>query len=261
MPKPTVAIIAAGNMGAAVAARLTRHGLTVLTSLAGRSSASEARARAAGMRPLAERLAPSFKSSGASRLYVDCNALSPATKARVGTIATAAGLRFVDGAIIGPPPKPDGTSRTILYVSGEHADAVMPLGGYGIEVRRVKGGIGAAAALKMSYAAVTKGLTALGTASLLAATKAGITEELRRELEESQPGVLAFLARGVPDMCPKAYRWVAEMEEIGKYTCRPDGEQIYNGIARLYEAIALDLDGDRRDVDRLEAFFNAARRG
>jgi hypothetical protein len=113
----------------------------------------------------------------------------------------------------------------------------------------------------MSYAAVTKGLTALGTASILAAAKAGITEELRRELQESQPGILAFLARGVPDMCPKAYRWVAEMEEVGAYMGRPEGEQIYKGVARLYEAIAGDLDGDRHDIDRLEAFFRAAKRG
>ncbi|HRD78690.1 MAG TPA: DUF1932 domain-containing protein [Hyphomicrobiaceae bacterium] len=283
MSKPIVAIIAAGNMGAAVAARLTQAGVTVLTSLVGRSSASEERARVAGMRAasdaeiasadvilsvlpprdamgLVKRLSPAIKSSGRKPIYVDGNAVSPATVEQIGAVATEAGARFVDGAIIGPPPKADGSSRTILYVSGEHADQVLPLGKLGIEVRKVAGGVGAASALKMSYAAVTKGLTALGTASLIAASEAGVAEELRRELEESQPAVLAFLTRGVPDMCPKAYRWVNEMEEVGTYTGRPAGNQIYKGIAALYQGIADDMAGGRTDVRTLEDFFTSAKR-
>src|SRR5262249_19161294 len=111
-------------------------------------------------------------------------------------------------------------------------------------------------ALKMSYAGITKGLTALGSAMLLAATRAGAADALRRELADSQPALFAWLSRQVPGMYPKAYRWVAEMEEIADFV-QEDGAArgIFEGAAELYERLAADAAGDRREIGALSAFL------
>ena len=104
---------------------------------------------------------------------------------------------------------------------------------HGLDIRVLEGPIGAASALKMSYAGITKGFTALGAAMALAATRAGAAEALHRELADSQPALLGWLTRQVPRMYPKAYRWVAEMEEIAGFIGAPDaGGTMLDGAAR-----------------------------
>src|SRR3954451_12161861 len=88
---------------------------------------------------------------------------------------------------------------------------------HGLDIRIVGGGMGAASALKMSYAGITKGLTALGAAMMLGAARAGVAEALYAELAASQPALLAWFTRQIPGMYQKAYRWVAEMEEIAEF--------------------------------------------
>jgi 3-hydroxyisobutyrate dehydrogenase-like beta-hydroxyacid dehydrogenase len=277
--KKLVAVIAPGAMGAAAGARLVENGIDVITSLTGRSAASRARADRAGMRSvedaeiaaapvilsivpprdamgLAERLAPALRQTSAKPIYVDCNAVSPRTTERVGAVIAETGAAFVDGGIIGGPPRP-GYDGPVLYVSGADARKVEWLAAHGLVVRVVEGGIGAASALKMSYAAITKGLTAIGTVSVLAASEAGAARALLAELSQSQPQLLAYLARSVPDMFPKAYRWVAEMQEIAAFTGRDEGRRIYDGIADLYQGIADDRAGAGHDVAKLAAFFKA----
>jgi len=263
----TVAIIAPGEMGSAVGARLVERGGRVLTSLQGRGKSSAARAGRAGMTAaesdeelvgsadfvlsivppgeavgLARRLAPALKQASSRPVYVDLNAISPKTAERIGALIAPTGCRYVDGGIIGPPPAAG--SRTVLYVSGEGANEVLRLIPLGLDVRVVDGGIGAASALKMSYAGITKGLTALGTAMMLGATRADVAGALGKELGESQPQLLAYLARSVPAMFPKAYRWVAEMEEISQFLAEDTAaEHIYRGIARLYARLAAEVGG------------------
>jgi len=263
----TVAIIAPGEMGSAVGARLVERGGRVLTSLQGRGKSSAARAGRAGMTAaesdeelvgsadfvlsivppgeavgLARRLAPALKQASSRPVYVDLNAISPKTAERIGALIAPTGCRYVDGGIIGPPPAAG--SRTVLYVSGEGANEVLRLIPLGLDVRVVDGGIGAASALKMSYAGITKGITALGTAMMLGATRADVAGALGKELGESQPQLLAYLARSVPAMFPKAYRWVAEMEEISQFLAEDTAaEHIYRGIARLYARLAAEVGG------------------
>ncbi len=275
---PIVAIIAPGSMGAAVARRLTGSGVEVRTSLEGRSAASAARAEAAGMRAvaddafaeadivlsivppgealaLAERLAPILARGTKRPVYADCNAVSPRTAEAVGAVVSGAGLRFVDAGIIGGPPKP-GTPGPVFYASGPDATALEALSDHGVRVRVLDGPIGAASGLKMSYAGITKGTTALAAAMVLAATRFGAADDLRRELAESQPDLLVRFGRALPDMVPKAYRWVAEMEEIAAFAGE-DGasQQIYEGIAQLYERLARDQEGGKVEVGQLAAFF------
>jgi 3-hydroxyisobutyrate dehydrogenase-like beta-hydroxyacid dehydrogenase len=271
-----IGVIAPGNMGAAVARRLHERGAQVATTLEGRSGASAKRAAGLPSQPteaalagwadvvlsivppgealgLARRLAPALH--GHEAIFTDCNAVSPVT---VREIAGALpGVRFVDIGIIGGPPDADGPGPR-LYASGEAARTLMPLRDWGIDLRPIEGGIGAASALKMSYAGITKGLIALGSAMALGATAAGVADALRAELAASQPEVLRSLERGVPGMFDKAYRWVAEMEEISEFLRDIPAAPIYQAAARLYEMIAADQARPAPDgpIARLAAFYN-----
>lgn len=261
---PTVAVIAAGNMGSGVATRLTANGVRVLTSLEGRSAASRRRAADAGMIAasdaeiagvdillsivppgqalgLAERLAPALRASNHKPVFVECNAVSPQTVGRIAAVIADTGCSFVDGGIIGPPPRID-SSRTKMYVSGPDAERVGVLNEYGLDIRVMGGKVGDASALKMSYAAFNKGVVALGAMAALAAERAGVGAALRAELADSQSARLDELTRTIPDMLPKAYRWVAEFEEIARFAGGPEAD-IFNGIARLYGRIAADVAG------------------
>jgi 3-hydroxyisobutyrate dehydrogenase-like beta-hydroxyacid dehydrogenase len=234
----TVAIMSPGDMGHAIGNTLRHGGLRVITCLAGRSARTAGLAAEAGIeavadyetlvreadmllsvlapaqaRNLAERVAAALRATGADLLFVECNAIAPQTVREIGHVITAAGARFVDAGIIGNPPRP-GDTRNKLYVSGEHAAEVLALNQHGLNVRVVGPEIGQASGLKMCYAALTKGLNALGTELLTAGALLGLTDALRAELEASQPHLLRWLERQIPSMPPKAYRWVGEMEEI-----------------------------------------------
>lgn len=277
---PVVAVIAPGMMGSAVGARLVQQGVEVRTALAGRSEATVARARQAGMigvsddriaaadiilsilppgdaLGLAERLAPALRATAKKPIYVDCNAVHPGTVLRIARVIEAAGATFVDGGIIGGPPTPDGYTPRI-YLSGEAAPQVAVLTQYGLQMPVQPGPIGAASAMKMSYAGITKGFTALGAAMMLAASRAGTAGDLKQELRSSQPALYGWLTRQMPKMYSKAYRWVAEMEEIAAFVGDdPAARQYFEAAARLYERIAADYDGANQETAALDAFCKA----
>jgi len=279
---PTVSVIAPGMMGSAVAKRLTTSGAKVLTSLTGRSADTVARAQAAGMTDasdqqlaqadfilsilppgealaLAERLAPALRDAKRKPVYVDCNAVSPDTVLRIDAVVRETGATFVDGGIIGPPPDPD-SSKTRIYLSGPDAEKVTVLQQYGLSTPLQPGPVGAASAMKMSYAGITKGFTALGAAMMLAATRAGTADALVAEMKVSQPVLLKWLTTQMPRMHSKAYRWVAEMEEIAAFVGEGHpGDGFYQSAARLYEAIAADFDGPREATTALDAFCEKAK--
>lgn len=257
-----VAIVAPGEMGSGVGRKLGQRGLTVLTSLQGRSKSSRERAAGAGLADasddelaacdlflsivppkdaigLAERFKPALERAARKPLYVDCNAVAPETAQHIAEIVTATGARFADAGIIGPPPSDQPRANTSFYVSGEAAAEFATLAEYGLSIRVLQGPVGAASALKMSYAGLTKGFTALGAVMMLGAAQAGVADALKQELSESQPSFLAFLERAVPAMFPKAYRWIAEMEEIAAFAADvPGGGETYRGTADLYRHIA-----------------------
>lgn len=275
--KPVTAIVAPGNMGAALARRLTDHGLQVLTVLEGRSAATRARASAAGMvgvsrerlvdadillsilppaqaLPFAEEMAPVLRSAERKPVFVDCNAVSPTTVERIQTVLAPTGAPFVDASIIGLPP-PEGANPRV-YTSGDHASRVEVLRAYGLDVRALDGPVGAASALKMCYAGINKGVAAIGAAVILAATRAGAAGALREEMSESLPELLNTLSRRIPDMLPKAYRWVAEMEEISAFTRDdPAATNIFAAFAQLFDRISRDEAGVRHEATQLTRFF------
>jgi 3-hydroxyisobutyrate dehydrogenase-like beta-hydroxyacid dehydrogenase len=278
---PVVAVIAPGVMGAAVGKRLADNGLTVLTSLDGRSEETRARAKAAGMTAakdediartdfilsilppgdallLAQRFVPALTASNAKPVYVDCNAINPKTVDRVAAAIAPTECPFVDGGIIGQPPKP-GVAGPRIYASGAAAPRFAALRDYGLDIRVLDGEMSAASALKMSYAGITKGTQAIGAAMMLAATRAGSADALMAELQLSQKEMLAWLKRQLTMMPPKAYRWVAEMQEIvGFVGDDPAARELYEGAAEFYERFAEDFAAGKKDASALAAFLSKA---
>ena len=197
----TVALLSPGSMGAVVGGVLGRHGAEVITCLEGRSAATAARAREAGIEAVADdaalveradlllsilvpseavstarRVAAALEATGADLVYVDCNAVAPATGREVAEVIAAAGGLAVDAGIIGGPPKRPGITR--FYASGEHAGRFAVLGDHGLDVRVLGPGIGQASAFKMCYAAQTKGRYAIYLESLVTAAKLGLYDAL-----------------------------------------------------------------------------------
>src|SRR5512139_3868259 len=165
--KPVVAIVAAGNMGAGIGRRLVENDVKVLTLLNGRSPATQKRAADAGMTAVtaetlmeadlllsilppayalsfAEQSAFALKSARRKPVFVDCNAVNPATVRHIHAVITATGAEFIDAGIIGFPPVPGTASGPHIYASGEHAAKLKVLGDYGLDVRVLEGPIGAA---------------------------------------------------------------------------------------------------------------------
>jgi 3-hydroxyisobutyrate dehydrogenase-like beta-hydroxyacid dehydrogenase len=261
--KPTIAIMSPGDMGHAVGATLRERGLRVISELEGRSERTRALAARAGIeavaddaalvraadvllaivvpaeaQALAERIARAVRGTGATPLYVECNAIAPQTVRRIAEIVEAAGARFIDAGIIGPPPKP-GALSTRFYASGRDAAAFARLRDFGLDVRVVGEQPGQASAVKMCYAALTKGTTALMTELSIAAERLGVSDALRAEFAASQPAMLERMQRAVPEMVPKAHRWVGEMEEIAR-TFEACGlpPRTFEGAAELYALVA-----------------------
>ena len=236
----TVGLLHPGEMGAALGAVAAAKGHRVLWASAGRSEATLARGRAAGLedvgsvQEVARRsetifsVCPPHAAAEVATsvgpfdgIYVDANAIAPATTRKIG-----AGLaRYVDGGIIGPPPLQPGTTR--LYLSGPEAQSVAQLFDHAdLEPRMISETIGDASALKMVYAAWTKGTAALLLAIRDVARAEGVEAALRDEWALSLPQLPDQLAAATKSATAKGWRWVAEMEEIAATfaaTGNPDG--------------------------------------
>ncbi|HVL24649.1 MAG TPA: DUF1932 domain-containing protein [Thermomicrobiales bacterium] len=257
----TVGLLSPGDMGHAVGRVLRDNGAKLLTCLEGRSDRSRALADAAGAEDVptledlvlqsdillcivvpssalrvAASVADAIRATGASILYADCNAIAPATARAASESILAAGGRFADVGIIGPPPTRPGTK---FYTSGPGAMEFAELGRFGLDVRRLDGDVGQASGFKMCYGALTKGLQALATELLVAARLMGFEDALRAEQRETMADVLGWVEANLPIMPPKAHRWVGEMGEIAKTFAdlgmTPD---ILTGAADMYRFVA-----------------------
>jgi 3-hydroxyisobutyrate dehydrogenase-like beta-hydroxyacid dehydrogenase len=273
----TVAIPVAGAMGGGLGSVLVANGATVLTDVAGRSAATRERAAVAGMTATdaaglgradiilsvvppaiavetAERLAAPIAAAGGRALYIDANSISPATARLVASIVASTGAAFADGGIIGAPPKPGG-SLPSLHVSGPGTERALVLRDFGLDMRPVAGDVGAASALKMCYAAINKGLVGITAAIAHAAEREGAGAALSGLLEENHPAIAARARQSLPDMYPKAYRWVAEMEEIAAFL-GPDRPEsgIWHALAEVYAELAADSAGDKLAIGLIETF-------
>jgi 3-hydroxyisobutyrate dehydrogenase-like beta-hydroxyacid dehydrogenase len=259
MASATVGLLHPGDMGSMVGASARANGLRVLWASEGRSPQTLERAAAAGLEDMkglapvvaasqvvlsvcpphaAVDLAREVAAQGFSGIYVDGNAVSPQTGREIGRIVEKGGATFVDGGIIGPPPRKPGTTR--LYLSGEQAGAIARLFEQGpLQAIAIDGGPGAASALKMAYAAYTKGTSALLIAIRALAMQAGVDKALLDEWELSQPGVAARSESAARDTARKAWRFTGEMAEIAatlESADLPGG--FFHAAGEIYERLA-----------------------
>ncbi|KAK0799577.1 hypothetical protein LTR75_009177 [Friedmanniomyces endolithicus] len=192
-----------------------------------------------------------FKKRSNPLYYIDLNAISPRSARQISELFSKASpdVRLIDGGIIGGPPsqKSDGTwSRPSVPVSGPHKlSEAQPRGkqlAEALNVKHVSDSIGAATGLKMCFASLSKGFTALAIESFTTAHNLGVTDQLRAHLEEYNPMAAKTAEWGLVSMPPKAYRWIHEMDEIAE-TFETDGgferdESIFRPIARVYDLVA-----------------------
>jgi len=179
---------------------------------------------------------------GFSGIYVDANAVSPATAREIGRVVLKGGgqggATFVDGGIIGPPARARGTTR--LYLSGEQAGRIVSLFEQGpLEAIAVAGGPGAASALKMAYAAYTKGTSALLVSIRALAIHEGVDQALLAEWARSQADVGERSERAAGETARKAWRFAGEMAEIAATfddAGLPDG--FFLAAGKIYESLA-----------------------
>lgn len=233
MAKEKVGILHPGQMGIVVAETVRNSGHEVLWASAGRREQTRRRAEAAGLvdagsvgrlsedcsaivsvcpPEFAEDLAREVAGSSFRGLYIDANAISPERARRIGTCITETGGAFLDGSIIGMPARTRG--QTWLYVSGENASAAAPyFCGGPLEFEMLGDYAGQASALKMCFAAHSKGMAALQAAVLAAAEGLGVQEALARQWARSGPNFERVVA-SVRTAAPKAWRFTAEMREI-----------------------------------------------
>jgi 3-hydroxyisobutyrate dehydrogenase-like beta-hydroxyacid dehydrogenase len=240
--KAVIGLLHPGEMGAAVGRCLTARGHEVLWASRGRGPDTAARAAAAGLADagtvtaLAARaqviisvcpphaaLDVAWAVHGFGGLYVDANAISPGTAREVARLICESGGRYVDGGIVGPPPDQPGRSR--LYLSGgspsgtgsagtDAAQVAALFEGTPLDTRIVGGTATAASAVKMAYAAWTKGTAALLLSVRALAREQGVEDALLSQWAESQPGLDARSAGAARSAAAKGWRWVGEMEEI-----------------------------------------------
>jgi len=272
----TVALISPGDMGQAIGELLAHGGERVVTCLVRRSERTRALSRAAGFIEMpnlaalvreseillsivppaqavavARDIAAALGATRARLTYVDCNAIAPRTAREVAAVIAATGSGFVDAGIVGGPPRDAPSPR--VYASGPDRASFGALRDAGLDVRVLGDEVGEASAVKMCYAALTKGTTAIATELLVAARKLGVYDTLVAELGESQAGQAKRMADAVPAMPGKAHRWIAEMEEIAR-TFEDVGltPLMFKGAAEMYRLTAgSEIGGERPEtVDR-----------
>ena len=256
-----VGLLSPGDMGHVVGRVLIGHGMPVLTCLAGRSERTRMLARKAGIQAVptyedlardtdlilsilvpaeaenaARRVVTALRHAGEVTVYVDCNAISPATAERIGGLIAGMGSRFVSASIIGPPPRQEDTTR--FYASGTDVKAFEALIDYGLDIRSIGSELGQAKGIKMAYGALTKGFAAISAELLIAAWRMGLYKALVEELKVSQAQLYHRVERTLPVMPTKARRWIGEMEEIAAtFNTLGLPSKTYQGVAEMYRFV------------------------
>jgi 3-hydroxyisobutyrate dehydrogenase-like beta-hydroxyacid dehydrogenase len=265
MKTQRVGILHPGAMGSSVGAAAKSGGNEVYWASESRSKATEERAEKVGMMDagklseLTDRCdvivsvcPPAFAAAVAeavvkqrfSGLYLDANAISPERSREVASIVEKAGCDFVDGGIVGPPAWKEGTTR--LYLSGASAQKVAGVfQGSPLRAIVLDGGAGKASALKMAYAAYTKGTTALLGAILALAEHEGVREALQEEWALSIPVLADTAVQKVRRTTAKAWRFEGEMREISE-TFRAAGlpHEFHRAAELIYSKQAAFKDRD-----------------
>jgi 3-hydroxyisobutyrate dehydrogenase-like beta-hydroxyacid dehydrogenase len=254
-----IGLLHPGEMGISIAASAMNNGHQVYWMSRGRSDNTRRRAEKYGLIEVdslfefcqsceiifsicpphaAEEIARSVLETTFKGHYLDANAISPQRAIKIGQMLEANDIQFVDGGIIGGPAwKP---KETWLYLSGLQANKIALCFSNGpLETNIIGNEIGKASALKMCYAAYSKGTTALLTAILATAESLGVRDELYQQWELDDQGFSAQVDRKVTRVTSKAWRFEGEMREIAETFQEaglPDG--FHEASAEIYRRMS-----------------------
>lgn len=259
MKAQRVGILHPGEMGISIAASAKNSGCEVCWASEGRGASTRERVAKVGLREAAnvselcgvceivisvcpphaaEDVANEVIRSGFRGLFVDANAIAPQRTLKIGEAMTKADIAFVDGGIIGFPAwKPH---TTCLYLSGPRSQEISACFSAGpLDTKILGDQIGKASALKMCYAANTKGTVALLAAILATAENLGVREALFEQWKHDDPALPGQVEKRIQANAPKAWRFVGEMEEISRTfrEARTPGE-FHAGAADIYARLA-----------------------
>jgi 3-hydroxyisobutyrate dehydrogenase-like beta-hydroxyacid dehydrogenase len=223
-----------GEMGVSIAASAQNSGHNVFWASEGRSPETCQRARAHAVVDVyslkalcqscsiivsvcpphaAEEVARQVLECSFQGVYVDANAISPQRAVRIGKMMEEHGIAFVDGGIIGGPAWKTGT--TWLYLSGNEAQRIGSCFSVGpLQTENLGEIIGRSSAVKMCYAAYSKGTTALLCAILGTAESLSVRAELERQWSRDDAGFAEQVTQRVRRVTAKAWRFTGEMDEI-----------------------------------------------
>jgi len=233
-----ITLMSPGEMGSPIAEQIQNSGIDVISPLKNRSKQTRDRAKKYGIidsdnlensifesdlvisilvpdaaKDLAIQVSKFSKKLNKEIYFADLNAVSPETVQSMKDILSDSKVKFIDGGIIGAPPKGNIIPR--VYVSGEHSAYFTKLDGLGMKVMDMSGDIGSASAMKMAYASITKGYSSLLIAAITLSIRTNNFHHLMDELEFSQSNVFKDL-NNLKSIPSKAHRWIGEMEEISK---------------------------------------------
>ncbi|KAJ5718837.1 uncharacterized protein N7483_009919 [Penicillium malachiteum] len=284
--RPTVAIMSVGEMGLGIAGLMSKYSYPVITSLEERSEKTKAHAAMVGVKDVpfddlpfvadiflsivppaaaqatALRVVSAYKNANGrirshkSRplVFMDLNAISPALSQTIGLTLQESGVIFVDGAIIGFPPRPinDGDDiwfRPSIPVSGpelksaigdpwaEHFSSLLKLHHVGAD-------LGAASGLKMCFGAMYKGQAAVATQAYTTAQNLGVLPALRAHMLEYFPHTTPIIEGSIIGSQRKAYRWIREMEEIEETFVSMGGwePELFRGVKDVFKLVSQQTD-------------------
>lgn len=258
-----IGVIHPGDMGISIAASLQQGANQVFWASEGRSPSTRARAEQFGLHDAttlaslcricdaivcvcppdaAEKVADAVVACGYTGVYLDANAIAPERTMRIGRKMNDAGITFIDGGIIGGPGWKAG--ETWLYLSGSQAQIAASWFEDGVlETSIVGETIGTASALKLCYAAYTKGTTALLSAILAAAETHGVRTALWEHWAREDASFPEQVVGRVTRSATKAWRFRGEMEEIAALFGEaglPSG--FHQAAAEVYDRLTLFKD-------------------
>ncbi len=276
----TVGVVSPGAMGSALAHVLRESGVRVVATAAGRSPRTVAFAQGCGLELLesleavvaaadtvlsvvppgkaqevAAELAGACRRTGVRPLVAELNAVSPDTAERIASRLATAGVDVVDGAISGPPPRPERPGGTRIYLSGPRAEEVAGFRHPSLQLRVLGDRIGTASGLKMCTASIYKGIAALATHALLTAREHAVVDHVLDDVRQQYPELASGLPSTVALAATKAGRYVDEMREIAATQAAAGlTPALFEGIARVFAAVATSAlaaePPEQVDVDR-----------
>ena len=258
----SIAIQSPGDMGHAVGRALRASGHDVITCLAGRSEHTRLLAEKAELRDVPDfetmvsqadivlsilppeaakqnaiAIADAMRQANAKPVFADCNAIAPETMRQVSEIIQAAGAPVIDAGIIGRGPGHGTPTR--FYASGPDTTPLEELARSDLLIKPLGPEIGRASAMKMCYAALTKGTFTLQTAVLVAAEALGLQDELREEFQFSQKAAYERMQAVVPRIPADSERWIGEMQEIAAtFEAAGVTPAFHQGAAWVFELLA-----------------------